>query len=84
MGGITDAASMHAAGPDSKVNTKQLKDFMRSSIDMLLLVFRAEDSTRRAHAATALGEIALGEDGNSLVINMDGISQLCGLLEDGS
>eukprot|EP01048_Picozoa_sp_COSAG05_P010354 COSAG05_NODE_905_length_6647_cov_42.260385_1_plen_1974_part_10 len=83
-GGVTDAASLHAAGDEAAVNPKQLSEFINSSVDLLLLVLQSEDAARRAHAATALGEIALSPNGNSHVLNLGGTNRLTILLHDNS
>ena len=81
-GGVTENAT-----PLEMVGGKtgsQTKEFVKSSIDILLVVLHHEDNHRRASAATALGEISLSKDGNAQVLNQDGIEHLTELFDDRS
>lgn len=84
VGEITQTASIHAVKPGAQVNEKQLSEFVHSSADLLVLVLNSEDSKRRAYAASALGELALGEHGNTTAINMEAANHLSRLFSDSS
>ena len=81
-GGITEEASVLAT--EGNVVDKHLDDFVHSSVDMLFLVLDSHEAERRAHAATALGEIALSAAGNSKVLNIGGIRRMMDLVTDES
>ena len=84
-GGITETASLHHQGElGGEVIESHLKDFVHSSVDMLFLVLDSLEAERRAEAASALGEIALSDEGNAKVLNIGGTDRLMDLLEDES
>jgi Ca2+-binding EF-hand superfamily protein len=78
-GGITDIAT-----PLQQSSGSKTREFVQSSVDLLLLVLQSKEGDKRASAAISLGEIALSAEGNARVINDHGIQCLTDLFVDSS